>query len=291
MTHKLRTPFHTKHNESYHYACLSDRFYSNLITKNIAMGGDVEKSANSAFTTGSRRHAATDNYEMQDGNDANKQKDRGSRKSDGSGDAVAAREQNGQEGEEDSVDHGPSARMVDPRAAASRKSGAERAEGETDSNTIAAKSAGAARATSRTQNSRRLKEDAEAGTEVSGEAHDRVTATPLDGEGESVGTRRRRDEETAGEGKRADGGTIDSGGRGSKRARQGEEGWESLGVGRVEGEEEGDEAKVEILEADRKTTDELEKAEKEAAAKAKKEAAVKAARERFLARKQGGGGS
>ncbi|CAM9948698.1 unnamed protein product, partial [Laminaria digitata] len=43
-------------------------FYSNLITKNIAMGGDVEKSANSAFTAGSKRHAATDDYDMQDGN-------------------------------------------------------------------------------------------------------------------------------------------------------------------------------------------------------------------------------
>jgi hypothetical protein len=31
-------------------------FYANLLTKNIAMGGDVEASAISAYTTGSKRH-------------------------------------------------------------------------------------------------------------------------------------------------------------------------------------------------------------------------------------------
>ncbi|CAM9515116.1 unnamed protein product [Chrysoparadoxa australica] len=41
-------------------------FYANLLTKNVAMGGDVEQHATSAFTTGSKRHAAVDEYEMND---------------------------------------------------------------------------------------------------------------------------------------------------------------------------------------------------------------------------------
>ncbi|CAM9963385.1 unnamed protein product [Discosporangium mesarthrocarpum] len=40
-------------------------FYSNLMSKNIAMGGDVEKLAQSAFTTGSRRHEATALFDME----------------------------------------------------------------------------------------------------------------------------------------------------------------------------------------------------------------------------------
>ncbi len=38
-------------------------FYSNLLTKNIAMGGSVEKHAKSSFTSGSKRHAVTVSYD------------------------------------------------------------------------------------------------------------------------------------------------------------------------------------------------------------------------------------
>ncbi|CAN0074209.1 unnamed protein product [Scytosiphon promiscuus] len=93
-----------------HHRVGCSKFYSNLITKNIAMGGDVEKSANSAFTTGSKRHAATAEYEMQDGNakPAAKAEPAG-----GGGDAEGTNVQ--------TEPTGPSARMVDPRAADSKK--------------------------------------------------------------------------------------------------------------------------------------------------------------------------
>ncbi len=38
-------------------------FYSNLLTKNIAMGGSVEEHAKSSFTSGSKRHAVTASYD------------------------------------------------------------------------------------------------------------------------------------------------------------------------------------------------------------------------------------
>ncbi len=38
-------------------------FYSNLLTKNIAMGGSVEEHAKSSFTSGSKRHTATATYD------------------------------------------------------------------------------------------------------------------------------------------------------------------------------------------------------------------------------------
>ncbi|CBJ26890.1 conserved unknown protein [Ectocarpus siliculosus] len=112
-------------------------FYSNLITKNIAMGGDVEKSANSAFTAGSKRHAATDEYEMQDGNE---QAAATARRKEAAAAAAAASEggpangasQGGREGRDggdaDSSpgrtdeSGGPTARMVDPRAGEQKKS-------------------------------------------------------------------------------------------------------------------------------------------------------------------------
>ncbi|CAM9891783.1 unnamed protein product [Ectocarpus sp. 4 AP-2014] len=117
-------------------------FYSNLITKNIAMGGDVEKSANSAFTAGSKRHAATDEYEMQDGNEqaaaTAKRKEAAAAaaaaaaseggpangashggKDDGEG--RDGGEANSSPGRTDESD-GPTARMVDPRAGEQKKS-------------------------------------------------------------------------------------------------------------------------------------------------------------------------
>ncbi|CAM9885366.1 unnamed protein product [Ectocarpus sp. 12 AP-2014] len=116
-------------------------FYSNLITKNIAMGGDVEKSANSAFTAGSKRHAATDEYEMQDGNE--QAAETAKRKGAATAAAAVASEggpangasQGGRErregrdgGEADSSpgrtdeSGGPTARMVDPRTGEQKKS-------------------------------------------------------------------------------------------------------------------------------------------------------------------------
>ncbi|CAN0221090.1 unnamed protein product [Ectocarpus sp. 12 AP-2014] len=113
-------------------------FYSNLITKNIAMGGDVEKSANSAFTAGSKRHAVTDEYEMQDGNE--QAAATAKRKEAATAAAAVASEggpangasQEGREGrdggEADSSpgrtdeSGGPTARMVDPRAGEQKKS-------------------------------------------------------------------------------------------------------------------------------------------------------------------------
>lgn len=103
------------------------RFYSNLITKNIAMGGDVDKSAKSAFTAGSKRHAATDEYEMQDGNEqaaATAKRKEAAAAADGSeGGPANGASQGGRDGDDavnspgrtDESD-GLTARMVDPRA-------------------------------------------------------------------------------------------------------------------------------------------------------------------------------
>lgn len=79
------------------------------------MGGDVEKSANSAFTAGSKRHAATDEYEMQDGN-AKKVPNEKDAFDETDSNAAAT---NGSNTESNAVpqEAAPTARMVDHRAA------------------------------------------------------------------------------------------------------------------------------------------------------------------------------
>lgn len=94
---------------------IPSRFYSNLITKNIAMGSDVEKAASSAFTAGSKRHTATADYEMQDGN----AKPTAPAKSTGSGSGDIGNTHPTKDG--NSPDMGgekaaPTAKMVDPRS-------------------------------------------------------------------------------------------------------------------------------------------------------------------------------
>ncbi|CAM9745801.1 unnamed protein product [Pylaiella littoralis] len=110
-------------------------FYSNLITKNIAMGGDVEKSANSAFTAGSKRHAATADYEMQDGSAKAKTpyvRRKSSDDDDGDDDDdqdAAGTDMRAERGDKSSpekaheqeTDTGPTARMVDSRAAEAKR--------------------------------------------------------------------------------------------------------------------------------------------------------------------------
>lgn len=229
------------------------RFYSNLITKNIAMGGDVEKSANSAFTTGSKRHAATDDYDMQDGNAKASSKtantDTGDNSDDdgrgGGGGGKSIQDESGTAADDD--DEAPTARMVDPRAAAVKS---------------------------------------REGTGGTGEL---VRDTPSAGEGddrsEVVVAQRGSDATDSGAvRKREEGGGIGEDTDGAKRARQG-------GAGAREGGEEQEEDNgqregLEVTEEEKREAEELEKAQKAAAAKAKKEAAVKAARERFLARKK-----
>lgn len=109
-------------------------FYSNLITKNIAMGGDVEKSANSAFTAGSKRHAATADYEMQDGSAKAKTPYVRRKSSDDDGDddddqdaagtdmrAERGDKSSPEKADEQETDTGPTARMVDSRAAEAKR--------------------------------------------------------------------------------------------------------------------------------------------------------------------------
>ncbi|CAB1100989.1 unnamed protein product [Ectocarpus sp. CCAP 1310/34] len=160
-------------------------FYSNLITKNIAMGGDVEKSANSAFTAGSKRHAATDEYEMQDGNE----QAAATAKRKGAAAAAAAASEGGPAngasqvgrdgGEADSSpgrtdeSGGPTARMVDPHAGEQKKSTRDEA-GVRDS-----------------ERSGRRRDD-------SGEAVDNVAKRArLAGEASDGGVEQRQDERTA----------------------------------------------------------------------------------------------
>lgn len=223
------------------------RFYSNLITKNIAMGGDVEKSANSAFTTGSKRHAATDDYDMQDGNAkaastaANADTDGNSEEYGGSGGKSV--EDDGGTADDDAA---PTARMVDPRAAAARTR-----------------------------------------EEVDGEGGLVRDTPSLGEDGDPSGVIGQRGSGARDSGmvrKRKEDGGVDEAPDGVKRARQegagvGESA-EALeeGVGQREG--------LEVSEEEKREAEDLENAHKAAAAKAKKEAAVKAARERFLARKK-----
>lgn len=249
---------------------LPRRFYSNLITKNIAMGGDVEKSANSAFTAGSKRHAATADYEMQDGNSKGKaavaaagksksnRRDEDDDDDDVGGSAVLGGKSRSSAGPEararavvsdEPEGAGPTARMVDPRAVESKsKAEANRREGE-------------------------------------------AAGGHQGGGGGGGGKVRPREEEGA------------AGGKTAKRARLGEAG---AGEGEVSGdvassgvgaagdggdgggkrEEDNQEEKEMRRTAEGKGAEELDKAQKAAAAKAKKDAAIKAARERFLARKK-----
>ncbi|CAM9714420.1 unnamed protein product [Hapterophycus canaliculatus] len=225
-------------------------FYSNLITKNIAMGGDVEKSANSAFTAGSKRHAATAEYEMQDGNakpaaetptTASPQDTATSGGEGGTGGrAAAAGETENADGQAESA--GPSARMVDPRAASSKKSrdGAEGRDGEN----------------------------------VYRESDSSRVRRREDGDAEEDPAKRARMEEGSRRGETAGDsppgiGVTDSGGCGGGGETQ-------------EQEREDDERTAE----EKSAAEAEEKARKAASAKEKKEAAVKAARERFLARKK-----
>lgn len=228
------------------------RFYSNLITKNIAMGGDVEKSANSAFTTGSKRHAATDEYEMQDGNakpaaktktpSASTQDAVGRNGAGGSG--VAG-------GEDENADEqmetpGASARMVDPRAADSKKSrdGAEGRDGEN-----------VYRESGSSKVRRREDED--------GKEEDAAKRARVGEESRKYGI---AGDSPSGVGV-ADDGRGGGGGGGGETQEQ---------------ERQGDDERT---AEERSAAEKAEKAKKAAAAKEKKEAAVKAARERFLARK------
>ncbi|CAM9672290.1 unnamed protein product, partial [Phaeothamnion confervicola] len=130
-------------------------FYSNLLTKNVAMGGAVEH-ATSAFTVGSKRNAATRDYEMQQ-----EREERGEAKEEEEeGAAAAAAERGGSTGvavaaaaaeasmagaaaaeaagaagakTEAGVPAGPSARMVDVRVAAAAALAAARAGATTES--------------------------------------------------------------------------------------------------------------------------------------------------------------
>lgn len=268
-------------------------FYSNLITKNIAMGGDVEKSANSAFTAGSKRHAATDDYDMQDGNAKPKAVDSGS---EGEGNAAQAeavaalleREEAGSD-EERGEDGAPSARMVDPRASAAAAAGAG--------------DRGGRDAGRMNQPEQSRWGNVDAGSSASpfsrrgddrGDSRGALDESGVSGGGDGGGgTVRRRPDDAGGDGEGAakrhrllveEAGAAGVGGEGARGAPSGA-GAADCEADQRKGVEAG-------LEND-KTAEELEKVQKTSAAvaamekKAKKEAAIKSARERFLARKKG----
>lgn len=227
------------------------------------MGGDVEKSANSAFTAGSKRHTATDDYEMQDGNDkvAAASKKRGEEGvGAGAGAGVRGGPELGGSGdtspgiEDEQEPAGPTARMVDPRAAESNiKSREEAAERRT-------------------------------GVAVGGNDADRETGSAGGVQpGGGTGVRRREEEAAAGDAaKRARLGAEGEGGmsNGASSGVEVADGGGGGGVREVEDQQE------ERTAEEQRAEEEREKAQRSAAAKAKKEAAVKAARERFLARKK-----
>lgn len=223
-------------------------FYSNLITKNIAMGGDVEKSANSAFTTGSKRNTATADYDMQHGNVEAGAKAKGTDDAEEVNGDLSAKDEGGTPST-DGLDNAPTAKMVDPRAADARRNREASAGHEAEVSI----GDGTARAASC---SREGKEQVPG---VGVNAHENLA-----GSGDGKGRRREDDER--------DGGYA-------KKARQREArpiGDDNEGVG---GGDDGTQERTE--------TEELERAQTAATAKAKKEAAIRAARERFLARKKG----
>lgn len=252
------------------------------------MGGDVETSANSAFTTGSIRHAITDKYEMQDGNAKQKE---------GSGShdrhARAQEEETSVSANDDADDaytddNTPSARMVDPRAATVAAANAR-----------VSSQASAAKLESEEQQARpsaNVEHGAASGGLVRAAVEGGVTAEEV-----GFGTVRTREEAKSSVGvddKRVvgdgNGGGDDASERNGKRARS-----EGMGIGK-ETERAGDycgepprgeeavaeEEETGLTEEERNAAAELERLERAAAAKAKKEAAVKAARERFLARRK-----
>lgn len=268
------------------YIYIKNRFYSNLITKNIAMGGDVETSANSAFTTGSKRHAITDEYEMQEGNPR-----KATVKAQNSlADANVENNENSDAGNGGSDPDAPSARMVDPRAA-------------TGAGALGESGTSAAEITPTEQEARRKaslgKKEAAVGE----------TAGADDGalvENFGAGSVRRRQENTSTVGMEGSARVADDAGdvlgRVGKRARServggdGEEAGErERGSDRQRGQNEGGDemekggeesaATAGLSGEERKAAEEVERVQRVAAAKARKEAAVKAARERFLARK------
>lgn len=260
------------------------RFYSNLITKNIAMGGDVEKSAHSAFTTGSKRHAATDGHDMQDGNAKSVDAKSNTKTHEDEGEynaaqaeavaALLAREEGGSDAGEGGDANAPSARMVDPRSAATAAAGAG---GRGDRGAIRTNregergggDAGSKMATCSTRGDDR------------GDAREAASEVGLSSAGDGGKVRRRPDD-------------ANGGGNGAaKRHRQQVDAEGAAGVGAggapsgmevADGE--ADQGK-EGLEEERSAED-LERVQKAAVEKkAKKEAAIKSARERFLARKKG----
>lgn len=220
----------------------------------------METSANSAFTTGSKRHAITDRYEMQDGND--KKRESASTEAEGS-------TCNGAQEDAYGDAYVPSARMVDPRAAAAAIQKFQPGEGvgtdekdRTLPNLALVADEGAA--------ARRAEVGGDGGKVNEGSGSEV-------GDVNLIGKERRRDDTEQSSNAMEDHGRGD---RRNKRART--EGGEMA----VEARDEEAAIEVSTSEADEKAAEESERVEKAAAAKAKKEAAVKAARERFLARKK-----
>lgn len=226
------------------------------------MGGDVEKSANSAFTAGSKRHAATADYEMEDGN----LKSRGKA---GSTDDVVVREdvhdgpalKEGDFGsEKDGEGVAPSAKMIDPCAAYARKN--------RDLSVGKGGADGGGGRKVRDSQSQKQSNGGDAGSAaVDGKDSDKAGA----------GKSRPREE-----------GTGDNGSDTVKRARQEEAGFGEDRKGAAAGlapSGVASEGGQEETEEERKAAEKLEKAKKEEVAKARRGAAIMAARERFFARK------
>lgn len=260
------------------------RFYSSLLTKNIAMGGDVETSAHSAFTAGSKRFEATDRYDLQEGEEASPVG--GGSSGDGAGgrgdgdDGMDESDKSGASGPADGVEAGddgggPSARLVDPRASSTSKRSRETGDGAGEE----AKGSDARRPSERGASSNsRSRDGNEGGIErSSGDAGDGPANRQESAETsvDESGTARR------GASKRPrpnDEKRLETTGNaeGSKRVP---EGMDASSRRRDRGE--GDPPAAESVEVEG-----LDKAKKALEAKAKKEAAIKAARERYLARKK-----
>lgn len=236
------------------------------MTKNIAMGGDVEKSAQSAFTTGSKRHTATDHYEMQDGSakgvgggegeGAGSANDSGHDATDANSSAALTRDDEGREVGSDV----PSARMVDPRASSSSSTYRDRI---------------------RHGDGLPLAQDSNTSKEEHDESDEAINPS---------GVKRRGDDAPL-----YDDTNVEERRAGDKRARQDGEVSATVDAKREGIEAKTPETSVEkdkgaepaVSDVGTDVVEELDEVQKRAAAKEKKEAAIRTARERFLARRKG----
>ena len=227
---------------------LAGRFYSSLITKNIAMGGGGEKSASlAASRTEPNRQGGAGNDEVHRGGSGEKAGAGHERATDDNKEGVdggvgsTSKADSNLEG-----DDGPTAKMVDPRATAAN-----------------------------VKEDRNPRDDEASAAQASSAFSENAEVEAISDGGKGGGRRRiEQDGEEDGARKRA---RVEATAGGAPEYGETRE---VLEAGRGD---DGGRKGTEVATGENIT----EEAEKAAVAKARKEAAIKAARERFLSRKKG----